>query len=149
MATLVELKAKAKKMGYKGYSKMKKAELEKLLTTPPPKPPRTKSKAEQAKNPVRQVRKAKKEPKKKLLSKRALIEEIEDDENNDMSSNQLDDHYADYRNDYPQVAQTDRQMERLAGYSTRQINKQVYDYYKKNKGSLKGFKVKNIYGKAF
>lgn len=60
MATLVELKAKAKKMGYKGYSKMKKAELVNLLTTPPPKPPRTKSKAEQAKNPVRQVQPAKK-----------------------------------------------------------------------------------------
>lgn len=55
MATLVELKAKAKKMGYKGYSRMKKAEIEKLLQSPPPKPPRTKSKAEQAKNPVRQV----------------------------------------------------------------------------------------------
>jgi hypothetical protein len=45
MATVVELKARAKKMGYKGYSKMKKAELEKLLTTPPPKPPRTAKKA--------------------------------------------------------------------------------------------------------
>jgi len=60
MATLVELKAKAKKMGYKGYSRMKKAEIEKLLTTPPPKPKRLKSKAEQAKNPVRQVQLPKK-----------------------------------------------------------------------------------------
>ncbi len=58
MATLVELKARAKKMGYKGYSKMKKAEIEKLLTTPPPKPPRTKPVSQRV--PVRQVQPAKK-----------------------------------------------------------------------------------------
>ena len=32
MPTLVELKAEAKKLGLKGYSKLKKAELEKLIT---------------------------------------------------------------------------------------------------------------------
>jgi hypothetical protein len=53
MATLVELKARAKKMGYKGYSKMKKGELEKLLTTPPPKPPRTKPVSQRV--PIKQV----------------------------------------------------------------------------------------------
>jgi hypothetical protein len=53
MVTLVELKARAKKMGYKGYSKMKKGELEKLLTTPPPKPPRTKPVSQRV--PIKQV----------------------------------------------------------------------------------------------
>ena len=155
MATVAELKARAKKMGYKGYSKMKKGELEKLLETPPPKPKRTKSKAEQAKNPVKQVQPPKKKeaPKKKakmkLLSKRALIEEIDDDENDDMSRNQFYDHQSDYLNNYPEVASTERQMEKLANYASRQINKQVFDYYKANKGSLKGFKVKYSYGKAF
>jgi len=60
MATLTELRARAKQMKYKGYSKLNKADLEKLLSTPPPKPKRLKSKAEQAKNPVRQVAKPKK-----------------------------------------------------------------------------------------
>ena len=55
MATLVELKARAKKMGYKGYSKLKKGDLEKLLTTPPPKPPRTKPVSQRV--PVKQVQK--------------------------------------------------------------------------------------------
>ena len=64
MVSVAEMKAQAKKMGYKGYSKMKKAELEKLLETPPPKPKRTKSKAEQAKNPVKKVQ----PPKKKMAS---------------------------------------------------------------------------------
>ena len=63
MATLVELKARAKKMGYKGYSKLKKGELEKLLTTPPPKPPRTKPVSQRV--PIKQVQPAKKEPAKK------------------------------------------------------------------------------------
>ena len=40
MATLAELRAEAKRQKRKGYSKLKKAELEKLLDTPPPKPPR-------------------------------------------------------------------------------------------------------------
>jgi hypothetical protein len=60
MATLVELKARAKKMGYKGYSKLKKGELEKLLTTPPPKPPRTKPVSQRV--PIKQVQPAKKAP---------------------------------------------------------------------------------------
>ena len=155
MATVAELKARAKKMGYKGYSKMKKGELEKLLETPPPKPKRTKSKAEQAKNPVKQVQPPKKKEapkkkaKKKLLSKRALIEEIDDDENDDMSRDEFYDYRADYRDDYPEYARTEKQMEKLSNYATRQIEKQVFDYYKANKGSLKGFKVKYVYGKAF
>ena len=40
MATLAELRAEAKRQKRKGYSKLKKADLEKLLDTPPPKPPR-------------------------------------------------------------------------------------------------------------
>lgn len=40
MVTLAELRAEAKRQKRKGYSKLKKAELEKLLETPPPKPPR-------------------------------------------------------------------------------------------------------------
>ncbi len=85
----------------------------------------------------------------KLLSKKALVEEIENGDNKDMTDSKYDDHITDYRNDYPEVAQTDKQMEKLSNYATRQINKQIFDYYKANKGSLKGFKVKNIYGKAF
>ena len=40
-------------------------------------------------------------------------------------------------------------MDKLNDYATRQINKQIFDYYKKNNGSLKGFQEKYIYGKAF
>lgn len=72
MTTVTELKAKAKARYIKGYSTMKKAELEKALSQPPPKPPRTKSKAEQAKNPVKKVQApAKKAPAKKAPAKKA------------------------------------------------------------------------------
>ncbi len=66
-----------------------------------------------------------------------------------MSNREYDDHIVAYRNDYPELAETDRQMEKLSDYSSRQINKQIFDYYKSKKGSLKGFVVKHIYGRAF
>lgn len=60
MATVRELRDLARKRNIKGFSTMKKADLQKALETPPPKPPRTKTKAEQAKNPVKQVQPPKK-----------------------------------------------------------------------------------------
>lgn len=152
MATLTELRARAKQMKYKGYSKLNKADLEKLLSTPPPKPKRLKSKAEQAKNPVKQVAKPKAKAKAKpakMLSKKALMEAINDDEFDGMSFDEYDDFQRDYLNNYPEMASTERQMEKLNNYVNRQMAKQIFDYYKKNKGSLKGFKVAYSYGKAF
>jgi len=80
MATVKELKAQAKAKGIKGYSKMKKAELEKALggsePKPPPKPPRLKTKAQQAMNPVKQVQppKIKKIPKKtEVIPKKKIV----------------------------------------------------------------------------
>lgn len=60
MATLAELRAEAKRQKRKGYSKLKKAELEKLLDTPPPKPPRTKPVSQRV--PIKQVQSPKKAP---------------------------------------------------------------------------------------
>jgi hypothetical protein len=65
MATLAELRAEAKRQKRKGYSKLKKAELEKLLDTPPPKPPRgvPRKKPEPAPAPIAKAESpAKKEP---------------------------------------------------------------------------------------
>lgn len=299
MTTVKELKAQAKARGIKGFSTMRKADLEKALSQPPPKPPRTKSKAEQAKNPVKKVTKvqapakkapapaskesadmkfikrmkntvadgkrlnkifkkygkppdslkpwknirvskkvekgesiadgidfqyghsgitlkleniakrvregksladlplsqnfwmnalagientdsdkppfsfekllkeapapkkapAKKAPAKKappkpkkakLLSKKALLNEIIDDDNNDMSSEEYNDNVMDYMNDYPKAADTEKQMEKLLDYAGKQIINQIYEHYKENAGNLKKFSVKNFYpGKAF
>ena len=76
MATVKELKAQAKAKGIKGYSTMRKAELEKALggsePKPPPKPPRLKTKAQQAMNPVKRVQPPKKKaPEKKAPAKKA------------------------------------------------------------------------------
>ena len=67
MATLAELRAEAKRQKRKGYSKLKKAELEKLLDTPPPKPPR---------GVPRKKPQAKKAPVKKAPAKKAPPKEI-------------------------------------------------------------------------
>jgi len=71
MANVKELKAQAKAQKIKGWSTMRKAQLEEALTKPPPKPPRTKTKAQQAANPVKQVQPPKKaaEPKKAAAPK--------------------------------------------------------------------------------
>lgn len=71
MATVKELRDLARQRNIKGFSTMKKADLQKALETPPPKPPRLKSKAEQAKNPVKQVQPPKKAPAKKAPVKKA------------------------------------------------------------------------------
>ena len=61
MATLAELRAEAKRQKRKGYSKLKKADLVKLLETPPPKPPRGVPRKKPASQsvPVKQVQPAK------------------------------------------------------------------------------------------
>ena len=156
MATVKELKAQAKARKIKGFSTMKKAQLEEALAKPPPKPPRTKTKAQQAANPVKQVQPPKKkaavEPKKKkmkLKTKAELIEDINDDEREEgMSSQEYVDHKNDYRNNYPQVAKTEKQMEKLDDYAYKQINKQIYSHYKANAGKkfpLKNFEAKYVY----
>ena len=73
MATLAELRAEAKRQKRKGYSKLKKAELEKLLDTPPPKPPRGVPRKKPASQsvPVKQVQPAKE----KKLSAREIREQ--------------------------------------------------------------------------
>jgi len=75
MATLAELRAEAKRQKRKGYSKLKKAELEKLLDTPPPKPPRGVPRKKPASQsvPVKQVQPAKKAS----STRKSQIEEIE------------------------------------------------------------------------
>lgn len=51
MPTRVELLARAKKMGYTGLTNKRKADIERHITTiPPPKPPRTKTLAQQKEN---------------------------------------------------------------------------------------------------
>jgi len=82
MATLAELRAEAKRQKRKGYSKLKKADLEKLLDTPPPKPPRgvPRKKPEAKKAPVKKApakkAPAKKAPVKKAPAKKAPPKEI-------------------------------------------------------------------------
>lgn len=73
MATLAELRAEAKRQKRKGYSKLKKAELEKLLNTPPPKPPRG--------VPRKKPEPVKKAPAKKAPAKKAgyTIKEVKND----------------------------------------------------------------------
>jgi hypothetical protein len=58
------------------------------------------------------------------------------------------DYQSTYRNDYPTMANTERQMDMLSSYSQRQVSKQMYSHYKKHK-NLKGFKLSQVYGKAF
>ena len=73
MATLAELRAEAKRQKRKGYSKLKKAELEKLLETPPPKPPRGVPRKKPASQSVPVVQPAKKAS----STRKSQIEEIE------------------------------------------------------------------------
>lgn len=93
----------------------------------------------------------KKAPPKKQLTKKEFIDELE---NNAMKKGVMGlpfsyhDMFVSYRNDYPTIAKTEKQMDKLSSYSERQVNKQLYDHYKA-KGDLKTFKLKNIYGKAF
>tara|TARA_R110002012_G_scaffold277713_3_gene465225 strand:+ start:1225 stop:1668 length:444 start_codon:yes stop_codon:yes gene_type:complete len=89
--------------------------------------------------------------KEKKLSKADFIDEFDNDQ---MKKglfglpDSYDDIVVSYRDDYPRMAKTEKQMDKLTSYSQRQVNKQLYDHYKA-KGDLKTFKLKNIYGKAF
>ena len=58
------------------------------------------------------------------------------------------DYQVTYRNDYPTMANTEKQMDKLSSYAERQVSKQMYSHYKKHK-NLKGFKLSQVYGKAF
>lgn len=95
MPTRPELLAEAKSRGLKGYSTLKKADLQKLLDTPPPKPPRgvprgTKAKAGGGAKPAprkvvkgfgikKTIEKAQKKEQKKM-EKNKLVEKIEQGE---------------------------------------------------------------------
>ena len=87
----------------------------------------------------------------KKLSKAAFIDEFDNDQMKKgvfgLRTN-YHDIYVSYRNDYPRMARTESQMDKLSMYAERQVNKQLYDHYKAN-GNLKSFQVSNIYGKAF
>ena len=73
MATLAELRAEAKRQKRTGYSKLKKADLVKLLETPPPKPPRGVPRQKPASQSVPVVQPAKKAS----STRKSQIEEIE------------------------------------------------------------------------
>ena len=93
----------------------------------------------------------KKKSKAKKLTKNELIDKLDDDDSKKGLfglPDSYDDIVVSYRLDYPRIAKTDKQMDKLTSYSKRQVNKQLYDHYKA-KGDLKTFKIKNIYGKAF
>ena len=87
MATVKELKAQAKARGIKGFSTMKKAELEAALEKPPPKPPRLKTKAQQAMNPVKQVQ----PPKKKAEAPKKVTNESSNGKGIDFYVKELED----------------------------------------------------------
>lgn len=101
--------------------------------------------------PKRKLIIRKPKPNKKLLSKKDFIEALDDDQMKKglfgLPTN-YHDVYVSYRNDYPRIARTEKQMDKLSSYSERQVNKQLYDHYKK-KGNLKDFNLSNVYGKAF
>jgi len=92
-----------------------------------------------------------KEAKSKKLTKKEFIDKLDDDS---MAKGVMGlsfsyhDAIVSYRNDYPKVAKTEKQMDKLSDYTHRQVNKQLYDHFKLE-GNLKSFNVKNVYGKAF
>ena len=166
--SVIELRKEVSKTNIKGYSKMKKSEVVELMMKPNNKPKfhhikaktkATKVKAAPAPAPApkktykfKKKEKAKPEPAPaKKLTKTELIDKLED---NSMEKGVMglrfsyNDVYVSYRNDYPKLAKTEKQMDKLSDYSHKQVNKQLYDHYNKN-GDLKTFQVKNIYGKAF
>ena len=113
-------------------------------------PPKKKPKKKPTFNVVKKLP-AKKAPPKKKLTKNELIDKLDDDDSKKGVMglpDSYDDIVVSYRLDYPKVAKTEKQMDKLTSYSQRQVNKQLYDHYKA-KGDLKTFKIKNIYGKAF
>jgi hypothetical protein len=95
--------------------------------------------------------KAKPKAKAKKLSKTEFIDKLDDDS---MKKGVMGlpfsyhDAIVSYRNDYPRIAKTEKQMDKLSEYTYKQVNKQLYDHYK-SKGDLKSFNVRNVYGKAF
>ena len=115
------LKKEISKTNIKGYSKMKKNEIVELMMTHKTRFNHIKSAAAAPKKVAEAPKKAKK------LTKRELIYELED---NSMKKGIMgspvsySDIYVSYRNDYPWFAKTDKQMEKLSNYSSKQLNKQ-------------------------
>ena len=163
------LKKEISKTNIKGYSKMKKAEVvelmaknkskfghikmatksvksapkKKIIKKTPKKPsPSPKKKSPSPKKP------SPKKTKKKLLSKKDFIEDLEVGNDDFGLKGTYADTYTAYINDYPEIANTERQMDKLGEYAARQVNKQLYSHYKKE-GNLKNFVLELVYGKAF
>lgn len=122
MTTVKELKAQAKARGIKGFSTMRKADLEKALSKPPPKPPRTKSKAEQAKNPVKQVQAPKKAPAKKQSF--TAFMKANKDKYDDFLSDELDDIGS---NAYQMTKEKERQMTKQAKINAKEKMRKLYE----------------------
>jgi hypothetical protein len=100
---------------------------------------------------AKQKEKAPAKPKKKVAPKKKFIDSLEDNQMNKGVFGLPASYYdllVNYRNDYPKLAKTEKQMDKLSDYSHRQLNKQLYDHFKLE-GDLKTFELKNIYGKAF
>lgn len=137
MATLAELRAEAKRQNRKGYSKLKKAELEKLLDTPPPKPPRgvPRKKPEAKKAPVEKAP-VKKMGVKELVDK---IDEMGLGEHQDWFYPDIVDMFIDGRGS--EEKQLDRASKKANAYTKRRIReavkkdkiKSVEEFYKKFK----------------
>lgn len=121
MATLAELRAEAKRQKRKGYSKLKKAELEKLLNTPPPKPPRG-------------VPRKKPEPVKKAPAKKMSVKEIVD-KIDDMGLGKHQDLF------YPDIVDMfidgrgseEKQLDRASNKASAYIKRKIKEAVKKEK----------------
>lgn len=127
MATLAELRAEAKRQKRKGYSKLKKAELEKLLDTPPPKPPRgvPRKKPEPAKKAPAKKAPVKKAPVKKMSVKEIVdkIDEMGLGEHQDWFYPDIVDMFIDGKGS--EEKQLDRASKKAGAYTKRKIREAV------------------------